>query len=191
MSEWKSDVIFAFQSHFSPRPCSPEVNDIISILLGLAWPLFPSRACALLRGWLSRGLNTGQVCERRLCVHMCMCEGENGWRRRRVVVAVLMVGGGEVAVWSFWKCHRILALWVRGWGWRGGGWEKGMEGWVGGGWGLDTGGGGWGGGGGKWVNLWVRGSVHLPRTHTPTHTHKHTHTEVCNHSCECLHEPIN
>ena len=62
--------------------------------------------------------------------------------------------------------------------------KKGVGGgeWVDGGWGLDTSG---GGGEGEPVSQRECPSA------KDTCTHTHTHTEVCNHSCECLHEPIN
>ena len=124
MSKWESDVIFACQSHFSPWPESPEVNDIISILLGLALPLFPGRVWILLRGWLSWGLNAGKS-ESRDCVCQCVrargterewvLGGGDGW----VIISKVSHNTGTVSQ----KLRMRQEAWEEldwGWGWEGG-----------------------------------------------------------------------
>lgn len=66
MSKWKSDVIFAFQSHFSPDPGVQRLMTSLAFCWGLPGSSFPAELVLCSETGLSRGLNTGQACT---CVH--------------------------------------------------------------------------------------------------------------------------
>lgn len=157
--EWRD---LCLSEPLSPPTRSPEVNDIISILLGLAWLLFPSRAWALLRGWLSQGINIGQLCVASVCVCVSVCDWERKKREQRVVIV--------------WWCDHLVVTGYRqsesqpedeedyekGWSWMG--WEGQGARWEGTGCTK------------KWLKLSQRECPQAPHIHVRACTQTHTHT---------------